>query len=162
MLSYQVESLAPLAEYVEALEKKILFTSLAGALQCSTYTLLTASNETLGVVDFNTTSLGALCDAPAISCTLFSTQFNVTVDEELEPDVAAFLGYVLVKEKMDSGEFIADIPLIDKIVYAGPLPLLPPVVNDDEINQEPVQDVQASGRVSVSPWALGAVSAACK
>jgi hypothetical protein len=161
-LSYQVESLAPLADYLEALEKKILFVSLAGALHCSTYTLLMASNKSLSVADLNTSSLGAPCDAPAISCTLLSTQFNVTVNEELEPDVAAFLGYVLVKEQMDSGKFIEDIPLIDKIAYAGPLPLLPPVDNDDEINQEPVQDVQASGRVSVSPWALGVASAACK
>lgn len=169
-VGYAIESLAPQAEYINAVEDLILVTAVAGALQCNTGGPLFDSiglatsgrtNESRSIVPIHTVS-GESCVALISKCSDLETTFQVVVNEVVDPEVAAFLGYVLLRQEMDSGAFVEIIPIIDRIEYLRPLPLLPPIVVDDDRGAEPVQGVEPKKRISVSPWSLGAVSTICK
>jgi hypothetical protein len=169
-VGYLVESLAPLL-YIDDLERQILATAVAGALQCNeggplfgTVGLVSIgrSTELAPNIQMNTTGTGESCESSVSVCTALATEFQVAVNEELDPEVAAFLGYVLLREKMDDGTFVDAIPGIDRCQYLSPLPLLPPIVGDDDVGPDSPPSVEAEERVSVSPWTLSAVSAMCK
>jgi hypothetical protein len=166
-VGYAIESTANQTEYIERVERQIMITALAGALQCETggvfFANLTAgatgrSKEILGI-PFNTTSNNDTCEASISTCTVFETQFHVAVNKILDPEIAAFLGYVMLKENMDDGTFVQNIPTIDRCEYLKPLPLLPPMTQSNNTSKE---ENQSTERLSVSPWSLTAVSAMCK
>ena len=105
---------------------------------------------------------GQLCEPEVSECTVFETAFDILVDENVDPEVSAFLGYVLLRETMDGGDFILDIPQIDRVQYLSPLPLLP-LPGEDGIQDQPLEaDGESSDQVSVSPWTLGTVVTMCE
>lgn len=159
-VSYRVESLAATEVFLEELELQILVIALAGALQCNNDGSL-FNNETPNV-PMNTANTGEACEAPVSGCEILQTEFQVWVNNNLLSDVAAFLGYLSLREKMDDGGILDIMPILDNIEYIRPLPLLPPIVDDDEDAESPGNDDKATNRDSVSPWTLGAVSAMCK
>lgn len=160
-VGYQVNSLAPQAAYIEDLEREILATAVTGALQCGNVgqAFSEGTNGSRPNVPMNTTGTGDSCEGLVSVCTILETEFQVLVNEDLDPEVAAFLGYVLLRDEMDSGAFVEAIPIIDSFKYLSPLPLLPPIADADP---DTMPGTEATERVSVSPWTLGAVTAMCK
>jgi hypothetical protein len=61
---------------------------------------------------------------------------------------------------MDGGSFTRDILMLDRIEYASPLPLLPPITAP--ISTQPPASGTREGSLTVSPWTIGAVLAMCK
>ena len=168
---YEIESLALKEKYIDALEREILATAVTGALQCNTSGPIFDSsgpfyvpraNGSRAIVPMNTTATGDGCKALISACRVFETIFQIVVNEDLNPDVAAFLGYVSLQEEMDRGAFVAAVPILDRCKYLRPLPLLPPVDNNDDNGLAPEPELSPKDRVSVSPWTLGAVSTMCK
>jgi hypothetical protein len=166
-VGYLIESVVNLTEYISALERQILVTALAGALQCETggtfFTNLTRNSigRSNGELDItmNTTRSEETCEATISMCNIFETEFQVVINKTMDPDVAGFLGYVLLKGEMDDGTFVEAIPNIDRCQYLKPLPLLPPLVVNDNRTQGGIESTE---RLSVSPWSLAAVSVMCK
>jgi hypothetical protein len=172
-VGYLIESSNPFVEYIDDVERRILVTAVAGALQCNTSGPLfgkpdpgRASNiSSPGLtpyVPMNTTVTGETCNASVSACTVLETDFQFVVNKHLDPEVAAFLGYVSLREDMDSGAFAFAIPSIDRSLYLSPLPLLPPVVGDDNINPNITPAQRTAKQLSVSPYTVGTVSALCK
>jgi hypothetical protein len=166
-VGYEIESTANQAEYIESVERLIMITALAGALQCETGGVF-FSNLTAGAtgrskenfeIPFNTASTNDTCEASISSCKIFETQFQVSLNKIVDPEIAAFLGYVMLKENMEDGTFAQNIPTIDRCEYLKPLPLRPPMTQTNGTSQE---ENQSTDRLSVSPWSLAAVSAMCK
>lgn len=173
IIGYSIESSFPLAEYIDDLERQILSTAVAGALQCniggplfgnpgSSRAGITSISGSSPKVPMNTTEIGEMCNSTVSPCLVLETQFQFAVNETVDPKVAAFLAYLLLREEMDSGSFAIAIPSIKRCQYDSPLPLLPPVTSDDSVipNFTPIQG--APQQVSVSPWTVGTVSAMCK
>lgn len=164
-VGYLVESTTALEDYEEALEAQILASALVGALQCGRGGSLFGSdaNATKSPVPMNTTTTASLC-FPQVSllnnCTVLETSFSVILGEDVDPEVARFLGYVALQEDMDSTVFVQALSGVDRVEYLSPLPLLPPLTTPDGKNQ--TGDVSRSeGAVSVTPWTVGAVLAMC-
>ena len=164
---YMVESSNPFEEYVSPMELNILEAAAAGALQCNTGGPLFGQNCSGTCLNVSSQSIttvktGQLCEPEVSECTVFETTLDILVDENVDPEVSAFLGYVLLRETMDGGDFILDIPQIDRVEYLSPLPLLP-LPGEDGIEDQPLEnDGESSDQVSVSPWTLGTVVTMCK
>ena len=166
-IGYVVESSNPLEEYIGSMELNLLEAAAAGALQCNKGGPLFGQNCSGTCLDVSSQSIktvktGLLCEAEVSECTVFETSFDILVAENVDPEVSAFLGYVLLREEMDGGDFILDIPLMDRIEYLSPLPLLP-LPGEDGLEDQPLEaDELSSDQVSVSPWTLGTVVTMCK
>jgi hypothetical protein len=163
-LGYSVESSFNDSEYIDNMEEQILITAVAGALQCDNVgyffndtilELMERSNK-MGVV-MNTTRMSETCRLSSIpSCQVFETEFQVFVNQRLDAEAVEFLGYMLVRDKMNDGTFAEIVPYVDRCEYLRPLPLLPPVGDEDGSNEQISQD--ESERLSVSPWSLATLS----
>jgi len=161
-VGYIVESDAVLDVFLSELEAKILETAVTGALQCNSGGPLFEPGGDALSVPMSTTLTGEACTPKITNCTVMETEFQIVVNEDLDPEVAAFLGYVLLQEEMDGGIFVIEIPILDRVEYVSPLPLLPPVTTpeDDDVTDPALG--ASDGSVSVSPWTIGAVLAMCK
>jgi len=166
-VGYLVESSAPLDEYVDQLEVQIIEAAVAGALQCNTGgpifgingTGIAVPQTTIPIITLDT---GALCTPEISECTVLETAFEVLVADDLDSEVAAFLGYIFLREEMDGGSFVSENPTLDRVEYLSPLPLLPPL-SEGGVNEIPIQDdLSSNDPISVSNWTLGAVIAMCK
>lgn len=90
------------------------------------------------------------------------SEFQIVVNESVEPDIASFLGYINIQEEMSSGAMAAEIDVVDRVEYISPLPLLPPITSpDDSLIPDDVQ-LDGSDNPSISAWTVGAVLAMCK
>jgi hypothetical protein len=157
-VGYVIESNEPLLSFRDELEQKIVNTALNGALKC------TNKNVTLNCSEcspaFIVTYPGAApCRSLVSNCSVLKTQFEVVLGKAIDPEVAEFLGYVLLQTEMDSGDFMAAIPQLNRIKYLSPLPLLSPITAPLE-NEVPM--LVTRDDLSVSPWTIGAVFAMCK
>lgn len=81
------------------------------------------------------------------------------VDGAVDPDVAVFLGNLFVRDEMDSGAFAESIPELDRATFIGPQPLLPTIVGADDDDVAAIPILEASERLTVSAWTVGAVLA---
>lgn len=167
-VGYLVESSEPLEDYVDVLELQILEAATAGALQCNTGGPLfggIGSGTGIDVLPLaiTTQETGEPCEPEISECIVLETSFEVLVADDVDSDVSAFLGYVLIKEEMDGGEFVRQNPTMDRVEYLSPLPLLPPL-GEDGLNDQPIQPGgrAAADQINVSPWTLGAVITMCK
>lgn len=167
-IGYSVESSSNESEYIDAIEYQILVTAVAGALQCENggefftdiIPELMGRSSTLSVA-INTTRINETCLLSPISqCKIFETAFQVVVNGDLDADAGQFLGYLLLKDKMEDGTLVELVPNVDRCEYLSPLPLLPPVSTKDGSNQQINQD--ESERLSVSPWSLATLSLLCE
>lgn len=161
-VGYLVESSNPLEAYVGLLERNILEAAAAGALQCNMGGPLfgrTRSATSLNVISQSVTTVktGEPCQPQISECTFLETSFDMLVADNVDPDVSAFLGYVLMRAEMEEGDLVRNIPMMDRIVYQSPLPLLPPL-GDDGLSDQSIQAGEESiDQINVSPWTLGAV-----
>jgi hypothetical protein len=163
-LGYSVESSFNESEYIDKIERQILVTAVAGALQCENAGVFTTDviPELMGRsnkldVTMNTTRTNETCLASPISqCKIFETEFQVIVNDDMDAKVGEFLGYLLIREKMDDGTFVETVPNVNRCEYLRPLPLIAPVSNGGGSNQQTNQD--KSERLSVSPWSLATLS----
>lgn len=168
-VGYLIESSAPLEEYLDVLEFQILRAALAGALQCSKRGPFVGDiGEATTVQPQLATSIvtvktGAPCTAEISECTILETNLDIRVAEGLDPEVGAFLGYVFLRQEMDGGTFVNENPILDRVEYLSPLPLLPPP-SESDVDDGPLQlGLTANdGPITVSPWTLGAVLTICK
>lgn len=175
-VGYLVESILPLEEYKEDLEMAILGSALAGALQCipGSPLFLPGGNMsstslsrggTASPVRINTTLTGDLC-FPEVDflneCVVLETYYRVIVAEEIDSEVARFLGYVEMQQDMDS-DLLLELfaPDLDRIRYVSPLPLLPPLTNPQEPQTPPALRSDDSS-LSVTPWTVAAVLGMCE
>lgn len=160
---YVVETLAFFNEFQEDLEDQIVAAAVIGALQCDAGGPLFGPGGTAPPVLTFTALTGEAC-TPTLDntiCTVFATEFQIVVEEDLDPDVAAILAYAMVREEMNSGAMVAAVPVVDRIEYLRPiLPDLPPI----EAPEVPGGglDAEPQGSITVSPWTIGAVMAMCK
>jgi hypothetical protein len=160
-----VESSAFLDEFKDKLEAQILESAVIGALQCNSGGSVFGPKGNVTAVAMFTSVIGDDCTAQISFCTVMSTEFQIVAGDDLNPDTTAFLGYVKLQEDMDGGVFVEEIPILDRVKYQSPLPLLPPMTSPGDI---PVlQEVDSSSTSSVeslslSPWTYGAVMAMCK
>jgi hypothetical protein len=165
-VGYLVESFLPLGDYSSDLEKAILGSALAGALQCAqgNRNPLFGPDGNPSPVPMNTSITDGLCFPESLlnDCLVLETTFRVVIAEDVDPEVARFLGYVQLQEDMaDQTVFLDAFPELDRIEYVSPLPLLPPFSTPQDDGQSP--DLQASNStLSVTPWTVGAVLAMCK
>jgi hypothetical protein len=161
---YVVEALAFLDDFRDDLQDKILASAVIGALQCNTGGPLFGPGGDVPPVSVFTRFTGEAC-TPVLAdtfCTVFETTFQIIVEEDLNPDVAAILAYAFIREEMDSGAIALDVVILDRVEYLRPvLPDLPPITAPDEI---PLVDLEANPEesITVSPWTIGAVMAMCK
>jgi len=167
-VGYVVESSEPLEDYVNLLELQIFEAAAAGALQCNTGgPLFGGIGSGTGIdvlpLEITTVETGASCVPEISECIVLETSFEVLVADDMDPAVPAFLGYVLLKEEMDGGEFVRQNPLLDRVEYLSPLPLLAPF-GEDGLNDQPVQPGgnAVADQMNVSSWTLGAVITMCK
>ena len=167
-LEYSVESSFNESEYLEDLEKQILVTAVAGALQCQSSGAfltddileMTERSNQVGVI-MNTTSIDESCPSKPISpCIIFKTEFQAIVNGIFDAEASQVLGYLLIRDKMDDGTFVKVIPNVDRCQYLKPLPLLPPVGKGDNSNEQ--IDQEETDRLSVSPWSLATLSLLCE
>ena len=165
-VGYLVESNTTLENYKEELEKQILASALAGALQCGRGGSLFESSDSdsiAALVSMNTNTTESLC-FPQVSllndCTVLETTFSVILAEDTDPEVASFLGYVALQEDMDGSIFVQALSGVDRVEYLSPLPLLPPLTTTDGNQTGEVSP--SEGAISVTPWTVGAVVAMCK
>jgi hypothetical protein len=91
---------------------------------------------------------------------VYDTTFQVTIGEDIDPEKAAFLGYIFMQEEMDLGSFVDKLPILDRVEYLHPLPLFPPNVVGEAPTAAPGLS-SSEGNLNVSPWTLGAVIAMC-
>lgn len=183
-VGYLAESTASLDVYRDDLEYMILRTAIIGALQCATGGPVfgggTAGTQYTANVPIQTEPTDEQCDTefPGTTCTVYETKFQFLIEKSLDPEPAAFLGYVYLQEEMnESGAFHYAVPVIDRIEYLRPLPLLPPIiiggVGGGQLDPSSGQTglVPSSGQtgtigedasLNVSPWTLGAALAICK
>jgi hypothetical protein len=154
-----VEALALLRNFEDDLQDKILASAVIGALQCNTGGPLFGPGGNVPSVNMFTIPTGELCTfVPATFCIVFETSFQMIVEEDLDPDVAAILAYAFIREEMDSGAFVEAISVLDRVEYVRPvLAELPPII----IPEIPI-DAATQGPITVSPWTIGAVLAMCK
>lgn len=146
----------------------MFLTAVSGALQCNKGTALLEQGA-INLVDIATTHSNGTCasnieaDVPAgISCYHMITSFDVAVAEDLDPTVAAFLGYIFLRDELDGGLVENEIPQIVRGQYLGPLPTLPTNVEEDDDSVSNIPPVSAESRLTVSAWTVGAVVAMCK
>lgn len=158
---YLVETLIFLSEFSDAFEAKILESAVIGAMQCDTGGPLFGPGGDPPSVAMFTAPTGESCTPVSENtiCTVLETEFSFVVEEDLDPDVAAVLAYAFIREEMNSGAFVAEIPELDRVEYIRPtLPDLPSIIappNDDGLGLP-------QGSITVSPWTVGAVLAMCK
>lgn len=163
-VGYLVESFESLTDFIDDIEKRIVLTAVLGALQCNTSGLLTNgttdSDELFSGVVITTNGRGDNCTSEISVCTVLETEFTVYVSNEVDPEVGAFLGFVMLRQEMDNGSF--ESSTIDRCQYLSPLPLLPPIIEKEKTSgADSFPDVQSEDNISVSPWTLGAVLAMC-
>jgi hypothetical protein len=159
---YVVETLAFLGDFEVDLRDKILASAVIGALQCNADGPLFGPDGDVPAVNMVTVITGETCTPVSENtiCIVFETSFEIIVEQDLDPDVAALLAYTFLREEMNSGAFVEAIPLLDRVEYVRPiLPELLPI----ETPEIPNVDLEASTQsLTVSPWTIGAVLAMCK
>jgi hypothetical protein len=163
-VGYLVESSEPLIDYIDDLERRIVLTAIHGALQCNTSGLMTnvtsENVELFSGVAIATNGMGGNCTSEISVCIILETEFTVHVSYDVDPEVGAFLGYVMLRQEMDEGSF--ENSAIDRCQYLSPLPLLPPLIEEDKTSgADSFPDLQSEENISVSPWTVGAVLAMC-
>lgn len=160
---YLVESSSDVTEFIGKLERLLILTATAGALQCSTGGQLFENRDTdtfLSTIPSNTTVTTAPCESNLLSCLILETEFFVVVNQQVDPDVAVFLGNLFVRDEIEDGLVTETIPQINRTEYIGPQPLLPTIVaDDDDLGGTQIPILQATERVTVSAWTVGAVLA---
>lgn len=152
-VGYLVESLSFFSDYREDLEAKLLSVAVAGALECNEGGAAFAEGIALPI---STVLTGGACTSIISPCVELESEFEFYAAGDVDTDLAAFMSYLLLQEEMDSGLFALDVPLVDRVEYVSPLPLLPPLVLDPE-TFAPVSSSRGGG--GISPWTLGAVVA---
>jgi hypothetical protein len=166
---YLVESMEPLESYQANLESILFLTAVSGALQCSKGTTLLARGA-LDSVEISTILSNGTCasngDAAipddSVLCYHLTTSFDVAVAEDLDSDVAAFLGYIFLRDELDGGILENEVTDIVRGQYLGPLPTLPTNVEEDDDSFDKEPPLSAESRLSVSAWTVGAVVAMCE
>ena len=155
-VTYLVESELLFSNVQSSLEARILADAVQGALKCGSGIFAT---DEVPVVPMQTSITGEPCDATISTCSVVSTEFSITVEEDVSPDATAFLGYVKLSQDMPAyPSSIADVDLVE---YLRPM-LFPPILGNNE-TQPPVglQGGSSVDSISVSPWTIGAVLAVC-
>jgi hypothetical protein len=165
-----VETSAFLGDFQDALEAQILKSAVIGALQCTSGNDVFGSKERVSV-PMSTGLIGNDCVANESFCTVMETEF-VIIAGDVNPETrgtAAFLAYIKLQDDMDGGVFVDEIPVLDRVKYRSPLPLLPPPITspDDIPVLQEIEDSSSSGKsttesLGLSPWTYGAVMAMCK
>lgn len=160
-VGYLVESATFFEDFQDELNNLILETTVIAVLECSPGGPIFGPGGTIPTVPMFTAITGEQCvtQTPGDVCTVLETSFRVVVDRDLDPSLSAFVGYVALQQKMDNGTFEAVIAALDRIEYMHPLPLLPPIIGNDQPTPAPLTSTNS---LSVSPWTLGAVLAMCK
>jgi hypothetical protein len=165
---YLVEALEPFESYKSSLESILFLTAVSGALQCSKGTTL-LERGALDSVEISTVLANEDCaskeDATVpvdVFCYRARTAFEVAVAEDLDSDVAVFLGYIFLRDELDGGILENDVPGIVRGQYLGPLPTLPTNVEEDDDSFDKDPPLSTESRLSVSAWTVGAVVAMCK
>jgi hypothetical protein len=165
-VAYLIESLGKPSDFISAVETMILETAVVGALQCVTGGLVFARGMKPPPVDFTTIMTSEQC-MPVFAgsqCSVWETGFDVTVDENVDPTVATFLGYTFVQEEMKNGAFVGRIPILDRVEFLRPSPLLPPIAGIDgsPTTAPGLAAASSASPISVNHWTLGAVLTMCK
>lgn len=159
-VGYVVESLSDFVDFEVALERNILAAATVGVLDCIDGGPVFGVGGEVPSVEMTTIETpGVACIPEFSSCTTYQTTFQIVVDKSVDPDLAAFLAYVRLQENMDGGSFTRNILMLDRIEYASPLPLLPPITAP--ISTQPPASGTREGSLTVSPWTIGAVLAMC-
>lgn len=157
-VGYLVEALPPLEDYREQLLKDIVGAALTGSLQCIPGSALFVDNVTLPVT-VNTTILDEPCfpeENLLNSCLRLLSTFQVYVEDDLDTELARFLGYVQLQREMDGGTIADHLSGVDRLEYMTPLPLLPPATTGGNGNETTATGLQGdTSNVSVTPWVLG-------
>mmetsp|Transcript_10732 Transcript_10732/g.29582 ORF Transcript_10732/g.29582 Transcript_10732/m.29582 type:complete len:510 (+) Transcript_10732:516-2045(+) len=155
-VGYLVESLFFTSEFLPDLHLAILEASVVNALQCNDDEgNLFGPNGTIPFVSIETTFTGESCTPQETICTILQTDFHFWVEEQVNPEAAAFLSYVALQEDVDGGIMASQIPQVDRMQYLSPLPLLPPIADDDD--DDPNLIIADRDNVTVSPFTIGAV-----
>jgi hypothetical protein len=164
-----VETSAFLDEFQDSLEAQILKSAVIGALQCNSGGDVFGSKGAGADVPMFTSLIGNDCVAEQSFCTVMKTEFMILAGEDVNPDTAAFLGYIKLQDDMDGGVFVDEIPVLDRVKYRSPLPLLPPITSPDPGDIPVLQEIDSSSSsksttetLGLSPWTYGAVMAMCK
>ena len=166
-VGYLVETSLPREDYGADLEKALLGSALAGALQCIPGSPLFLPGSSPLPVPINTTISDDVC-FPEVDvlndCIIFESAFRVVVAETVDPEVARFLGYVEMQQDLDGDVIKGILSLdLDRIRYVSPLPLLPPLTNPEPTEPTPTLSTRNSdASLSVTPWTVSAVLAMCK
>jgi hypothetical protein len=162
---YLVKTFAFLDDYNDDLQDKILASAVIGALQCNTGGPLFGQGGSVPTINIVTTLLtGEACppDLESVlvqdntNCNVFETSFQIIIEEDFDPAVAALLAYIFIRDEMSSGAFVAAIPLF-RVEYLRPvLPIETPEIPNIDLA------AQVSTGMTVSPWTIGAFLAMCK
>lgn len=170
-VGYLVETAALLEDFIRELEAIILETTVIGALKCGDGGPLFGPNGTPPQILMFTTATGEACptqDGGSVQpetttgavCTVLETKFQITVKEFVDPQLGAFLGYRDLQVAMDNGTFAEAIPVLSRVEYLTPVPLLPPITDPNNPSPAPIDSEDS--QLSVSRWTIGAVVAMCK
>ena len=98
------------------------------------------------------------------SCTILETEILFYLKGSVDPDRAAYVSYVAIENHMTEDKYIGIVPTILLLTYLSPLPLVPPPLNLEngtdvdgmEGSQPTIRTNTEVGRLSVSPWTIGA------
>lgn len=153
-------------DFIERLETALLGTALLAALQCNDgdnagrRNLMGQSSRAL----LEDTSIVGTCTPEveeAQSCHFMETDISFFVNGDIDPDEAAYAGYIAIEQNMEDGTYVTLVDQILRIVYLSPLPLpSPPQLNADGETLDPStkssSKVSSTGDSEVSPWTIGA------
>ena len=163
-VTYVIETTVKPFRYLERVNELIVETAAVGALQCvlggSTFSVNSTESPEITVMSVMTTQ-NCTPETAGSECVVWETSFEIAVDQDVEPTVASFLGYMFLEEEMNSGAFVDRIPILDRVKYLRPSPLLPPITGGDGPTEAPELGVEDDGELSVNRWTLGAVLAMC-
>ena len=98
------------------------------------------------------------------SCTILETEIIFYLKGLVDPDKSAYVSYRAIENHMTEDKYIGVVPTLLLLTYLSPLPLVPPPMNpenrtdsdDTEGSQPVIKSNTAVGRLSVSPWTIGA------
>jgi hypothetical protein len=87
------------------------------------------------------------------------TELLFFLNGAVDPDEAAYAGYMAIGESMTNDSYIGVVPTVVRLEYLSPLPLpVPPQLTGDgmKTNSPIVLSSGRDERLSVSPWTIGA------
>ncbi|GKY96335.1 hypothetical protein MPSEU_000593200 [Mayamaea pseudoterrestris] len=163
-VGYLIESKNQPTDYLASVENLIVESAIIGALQCASGGLIFAPGVDASSVDVATIQTDQCTPTQSgAACTVWQTEFTITIAQEVDPSVASYLGYMFVQTEMEKDAFVNQVPSLDEIEYLSPSPLLPPITGLDGSPSSTTDENPASskGDLSVNQWTLGAVLTMC-